>query len=211
MEPMSSPASNWHRAIAVVGNHMARERVEESDDEDLLVESARAGDPAAFAELVARYQDEVFTLALRLVRDRSLAADVAQEAMVRAYRSIASFRGQAAFSTWLHRITVNTAWTQLDRARRRQADPLDEVAELPAPSLAGDPVRAAESVDLRARLSAAVAALPPDQRAVVVLKDVYGWSHAEIAEELSVSVTATKVRLHRAHQRLRGMLKGELT
>lgn len=179
-------------------------------DEHLLVERARGGDRGAFGILVDRYQHEVFTLALRLVRDRTNAADVTQEAFVRAFRGIGTFRGQAAFSTWLHRITVNAAWTHLARSRGRHTAPIDDAPDPPDPALTSDPARLAEAALLRGRLIAAVAVLPANQRIVVVLKDVYGWTHAEIARELGISVTAAKVRLHRAHQRLRTILKGEL-
>lgn len=188
---------------------MIRERVEPLD-EHLLIEKARGGDRDAFGALVDRHQHEVFTLATRLVGDKTNAADVTQEAFVRAFRGIGAFRGQAAFSTWLHRITVNAAWTHLARSKRRSADPLVEASESPDPAITADPERAAENVYLRGRLAAAVATLPANQRAVVVLKDIYGWTHAEIAQELDISVAATKVRLHRAHQRLRTILKGEL-
>jgi len=186
---------------------MTQRRVE-SYDEHRLVELARDGDRAAFGALVAMHQHEVFTLAVRLVRNPTLAADVAQEAFIRAYRSIQSFRGDAAFSTWLHRITVNTAWTQIDRAKRKRAAPLGEAPDVRDVSGDGDPETAVEAAVLRRRLVNAVEQLPDNQRVVVVLKDVHGWSHAEIAAELSITVTATKVRLHRAHQRLRSLLGG---
>ncbi len=182
------------------------ERRVERDVED-LVDRARAGDETAFGELVRTYQHEVFTLAVRLVGDRTLAADVAQEAMVRAWRAIGRFRGDAAFSTWLHRITVNAAWTQKSRARRHQSQDLDAVTEVAETDLRTNPELAGERAELRMALQQALRRLPTHQRAVVVLKDIHGWSHREIAEALSISVTAAKVRLHRAHLRLRDMLK----
>ncbi len=184
---------------------MAERRVER-DVKD-LVARAQAGDQSAFSELVRIHQHEVFTLAVRLVGDRTLAADVAQEAMVRAWKAIGRFRGDAAFSTWLHRITVNAAWTQKARAKRHQAHDLESIAEVPEPDLRADPEIAGERAELRQALRTALQRLPDQQRSVVVLKDIYGWSHKDIADSLSISVTAAKVRLHRAHLRLRDLLK----
>jgi RNA polymerase sigma-70 factor (ECF subfamily) len=137
-----------------------------------------------------------------LVGDPHLAADVAQEALIRAWRALPNFRGDAKLSTWLYRITVNTAWTHKNRAARHRATPLDdfsEVADRLDPNL---PELAGETLELRGRLRQALDRLPDSQREVVVMKDVYGWSHAEIAEVMGVSVTAAKVRLHRARARL---------
>ena len=177
-------------------------------DEERLLDAARAGDTAAFTELVVNHQHEVFTLALRLTADRELAADVAQEALVRAWKALPKFRGDAKFSTWLHRITVNTAWSLRRRARRHRHEAIDEVyVDLTAAGTT--PEASGEAVDLRPRLLDALAELPDGTRAVVVLKDVHGWSHAEIAGELAISVTAAKVRLHRGRKRLRERLYEE--
>lgn len=170
--------------------------------ENELVSRAKQGDRAAFAALVRAHQDEVYTLARRLVGDPHLASDVAQEALIRAWRALPRFRGDAQLSTWLYRITVNTAWTHKKRAARQRALSIDEQFGLAAPYDASHPEVAGETLELRGRLRAALDLLPPSQRKVVVLKDVYGWSHNEIAETLGISVTAAKVRLHRARARL---------
>ncbi len=174
------------------------ERYEESE----LVERASRGDQAAFTELVRTHQHEVYTLAVRMVADRELAYDVAQEAFVRAWRAIERFRGDAKFSTWMHRITVNTAFTHRDRRKRTQVDSLDEIYREPE-SASLTPERGGESAAMRGPLQDALNELPESLRAVVVLKDVYEWSHPEIAEHLDISVTAAKVRLHRARKSLR--------
>lgn len=174
-------------------------------DETNLLGKAREGDTAAFGKLVSMHQDEVYTLAVRLVRDRELAADIAQEAFVRAWRALPKFRGDARFSTWIHRITINVAWTQRRRAARHSAQPIHEL--FADPHDAGiTPERAGSSALFRPRLEAALGKLSPQLRAVVVLKDVHEWSHAEIAEQLGITVTAAKVRLHRARRALRAML-----
>lgn len=185
---------------------MERERVELTEPQ-ALVERARKGDRDAFGELVGIHQQEVYTLAVRLVRDRDEAADVAQDAFIRAWRAMPKFRGDAKFSTWLHRITVNTAWTHRTKQNRVRLDPLDSlVAEPQATTL--DPIRAGESVSIGPKIEAALGGLSYSIRSVVVLKDIYDWSHAEIAEHLDISVTAAKVRLHRGRKELRSRLDG---
>lgn len=184
-----------------MGNPDDQAQVERRKEEELITR-ARQGDRAAFAALVRAHQDEVYTLARRLVGDPHLAADVAQEAMIRAWRALPRFRGEARFSTWLHRITVNVAWTQRKRAARRRTVPIDESFDVAAPYDAEHPEVAGETLELRGRLRGALDRLPDGQRQVVVMKDVYGWSHDEIAQSLGISVTAAKVRLHRARARL---------
>jgi RNA polymerase sigma-70 factor (ECF subfamily) len=185
---------------------MERERVEISQPQD-LVEMAKLGDRDAFGELVAQHQHEVFTLAVRLMRDRDLAADVSQDAFIRAWRAMPKFRGDAKFSTWMHRITVNTAWTHRSRHTRVRIDPLESMAAEPEASTL-DPVRAGEAASASPKIEEALMRLSPSIRAVVVLKDVYGWSHSEISDHLEISVTAAKVRLHRGRKELRQSLDG---
>jgi RNA polymerase sigma-70 factor (ECF subfamily) len=186
---------------------MGSESVKRDDEYELLAR-ARAGERRAFSILAERHQHQVFTLALRLAGDRDLAADISQEALLRAWRGIGSFRGDARFSSWLYRITVNVAWTQLDRRRRTQNSPLEAVENMAAPLSSYDnPEMALETANLRGRLRRALLRLPQRARVVVVLRDVYNWSHAQIAEALGISVSASKVRLHRARKRLRTMLE----
>lgn len=189
---------------------MERHKVE-PDDIEALVVRAREGDTEAFEVLVEVHQHEVFGLALRLVVDRELAADVSQEAFIRAWRALPNFRGDSSFSTWMHRITVNVAWTLKKRKSRHAAQPLDEAGEVPDLRRQFDPESAGANTELRATLARALNSLNPAQRSVVVLKDVYGWSHNEVADALGITVTAAKVRLHRAHLRLREQLSEEGT
>lgn len=171
-------------------------------EEQELVALAASGDDAAFSELVRIHQHEVYTVALRMVTDRDLAYDVAQDAFVRAWRAIGQFRGDAKFSTWMHRIAVNTALTHRERRKRNRTEALDAMYYEPvADGLT--PERAGESAAARATLEEALADLADPLRAVVVMKDVYGWSHAEISDELGITVTAAKVRLHRGRKALR--------
>jgi len=174
-------------------------------DEQALIERARRGDTEAFGELVWRYRDTVYTLAVRLVGP-DLAPDVTQEALIRAWRAMPRFRGHAALGTWLHRITVNTAWTMRKRAARHETAQLEESIEDPG----AGPEHAGVLVGVRADLRKALEQLTPGQRAVLVLRDVYGWTHAEVSRELGITQTTAKVRLHRARKRLRELLEGEL-
>lgn len=178
-----------------------RSRVE-FDKERELIARAQRGDRSAFAALVRAHQDEVYTLARRLVGDPHLAADVAQEALIRAWRALPNFRGDAKFSTWIYRITVNTSWTHKKRAGRHSSTPIEEHTEMPAPLDVHHPEVAGEILELRGRLRQALDRLPTAQREVVVMKDIYGWSHAEIADSMDITVTAAKVRLHRARAKL---------
>jgi RNA polymerase sigma-70 factor (ECF subfamily) len=183
---------------------MQREQVEPQDPHD-LVNRARDGDREAFGELVRIHQHEVYTLAVRLIRDRDMASDVSQDAFVRAWRAMPNFRGDAKFSTWLHRITVNTAWTHRTKKNRVRLDPLDALNSEPE-SNSLDPIRAGEAASAKPEIEHALLELTEPIRAVVVLKDVYDWSHTEIAEHLDISVTAAKVRLHRGRKILRSKL-----
>ena len=168
-----------------------------------LVAEARAGDRNAFDALVRRTWSGTYALAFRLTGDAEDARDVCQEAYLRAYRGLRRFRGDARFTTWLYRITANCASTQLGRRRRHRHEELDDDVELDDLSPSVDPVGRSESASLRDAVQKALAALPPKLRAVVVLRDIYDLSHEVIAAELGISVSAAKVRLHRARHRLR--------
>jgi RNA polymerase sigma-70 factor (ECF subfamily) len=170
---------------------------------DALVDAARGGDQAAFAELVRRTHADTYTLARRLVSDDDDAREVVQEAYLRAFRSIRRFRGDAQFTTWLYRITANCASTHLGRRRRLRHEPLDDDLTLVDVHPERDPALAADGSLLRLRVQAAIDELPSRLRAVVVLRDIYDLNHAEIADELGISESAAKVRLHRARRRLR--------
>ena len=171
-----------------------------------LVVAARDGDRSAFDELVRRTHQGTYTLALRLTADEEDARDVTQEAYLRAYRGLRGYRGDAAFTTWLYRITANCAATFLTTRSRHRHDPLAEVADVADVGVDADVERRATAGELRDQVEAAVACLPPRLRAVEVLRDVYDLPHEAIAAELGISVSAAKVRLHRARHKLRSEL-----
>lgn len=173
------------------------------EDEAALIARAREGDREAFDELVRRTHAETYTLAYRLTGDEEDARDVVQDAYLRAYRGIRKFRGDAQFSTWLYRITANAATTHLGRRTRRRTEELPEDEDLVDERVEVDPQARALGAELREELQAAIAQLPPKLRAVVILRDVYDLPHEAIAEELGITQSAAKVRLHRARRKLR--------
>lgn len=176
-----------------------------------VVRACQRGEAGALDALVRATYADVYALAFRLVRDRDEAADVTQEVFMRVMRSVVGFRGESAFGTWLHRVTVNTALTSL-RKKSRRAVPGREAFGLPGDESMGvvdsdaGPEERAERAELLARAEAAVAALPESSRTIVVLRDVEGLSTAEVAAATGLSETAVKVRLFRARERLRASL-----
>jgi RNA polymerase sigma-70 factor, ECF subfamily len=175
-----------------------------------LLARAQAGDVAAFERLSGAYADRLFMLLFRLLGDRSEAEDVAQEVMLRAWRGIASFRGQSSYFTWLYRIAVNEANRALDRRARQSAGVALGARELDLPTApAEDPSRQAENSELRRALARALAGLPPALRTAIVLRDVEGLSTQEAAQIAGVGQAAFKSRLHQARLRVRTAIGDE--
>jgi RNA polymerase sigma-70 factor (ECF subfamily) len=181
----------------------------ESDERDELqglVEAARDGSRSAFDEVVRRTYVDTYTLAARLTGNEEDARDVVQEAYLRAWKGLRRFRGDALFTTWMYRITANTAYTHVQRRNRHRTANLEDVEEPVEPRLEARPDAMVESAAGLAELAEAVDQLPDTLRQIVVLKDVYGLPHEAIAEELGISVAAAKVRLHRGRKKLRDLL-----
>ncbi len=176
-------------------------------DDAALLAAHVAGDPDAFGELVRRHQDRLWSVALRTTADPEDASDALQDAMVSAYRNAASFRGDSAVTTWLHRIVVNAC---LDRMRRRRARPTVPLPEEDEPGSRGlaDPRDDLDAFELRMEIERALAALPDDQRAAIVLVDVEGWSVADAAAALGVPEGTVKSRCSRGRARLALALAG---
>ena len=172
-----------------------------------LVKKSQLGDKSAFEELVKRHQDLVFSLSFKLTGNRELANDVAQEAFIRAWKAIEKFRGDSTFGTWIYRITVNTAWTLRKKAKKHYSLNIEDTQEPVVIDEKKDPELVAISSDLSVVLRKALNQIPLEQRIIVELKNIEGRSHKEIADYLDISVTAAKVRLHRAHQKLRNILE----
>lgn len=177
------------------------------DVPDDLIAACKRGEPEAFEELVRLTHRDVYALSLRLLGNPDDAAESTQETYLKLLRTIRTFRGESKFSTWLYRVTSNMAISALRKRARRQLDvPLEttEWQAIPAPN---DPSGEIERTLLRERLDRALLSLPAGYRAVVVLKDVYGFSLAEIGKQLGITEGAAKVRLFRARQRLKDMLR----
>ena len=179
----------------------------ESTSNSELVRLSQLGDQTAFEQLVVRHQDLVFSLAFKLTGNKEMANDVAQEAFIRAWKAIDKFRGDSTFGTWIYRITVNSAWTLRKKAKKHNTLNIDETYEPVIIDEKRDPELVAINSDLSSTLINALDKIPLDQRIIVELKNIEGRSHKEIADFLGISVTAAKVRLHRAHQRLRNILE----
>jgi len=173
-------------------------------DDGALVRRSIAGDMRAFELLYRKHVGRVHGAILRLVgMDHARADELTQEAFVKAWQKLSGFRFESAFSTWLYRLGVNTALMELrgrGDERNVEADVLELAAGGEVPFCAGE----------RSDLERVVAALPPRARAVLVLHDVEGWKHEEIAGELGMAVGSSKAQLHRARGLLRRALGGEL-
>ena len=172
-----------------------------------LVKKSQLGDKSAFEELVKRHQELVFSLSFKLTGNRELANDVAQEAFIRAWKAIGKFRGDSTFGTCIYRITVNTAWTLRKKAKKHYSLNIEDTQEPVIVDEKKDPELVAINSDLSLVLRKALNQIPLEQRIIVELKNIEGRSHKEIADYLDISVTAAKVRLHRAHQKLRNILE----
>ncbi|MHB8912993.1 MAG: RNA polymerase sigma factor [Lysobacter sp.] len=173
------------------------------DDERALVGHAARGDVRAFEALYRRHAGRVHGVIVRLVGGHGARAeDLTQEAFVRAWQALPAFRFESAFSTWLHRLAVNTALMEL--RSRRGRPPIDD--DDAAFELIGSADSAGHVTALSMDLQRAVASLPPRARAVLVLYDVEGWKHEEIATELGMAVGTSKAQLHRARSLLRARL-----
>lgn len=181
-----------------------------------LVRACQKGEAGALDALIRATYADVYALCRRMLADPDEAADATQEVFVRVMRSVIGFRGDSAFGTWLHRVTVNVCLTAL--RKRSKARAVGMVAGGTPFALPGDeaslvssdvsPSEAAETADLLSRSEAALARLPEDARAVVVLRDIEGLSTKEVADLLGVTENVVKVRLHRAHARLRQLVVG---
>ena len=178
-------------------------------DDRLLVERCQAGDLSAFEPLVEKYRQRVWRLAYNVLRDREEAWDVAQDAFIRAYQALPSFRGQSAFYTWLFRIVMNLA---ADRARQRAARgrafgtervPEEDWERFMTDQDASPDSSAAQTED-RERIIKALDTLSDDHRTIIMLSDVEGLSYREIAEVLDIPIGTVMSRLHNARKRLRG-------
>lgn len=212
------PMANFPPSDGSIRSHESRDEdarqgsgVEQTDLE--LVRRAQRGERGAFDLLVLRYQHRVVKLVARLLRDPTEAEDVAQDAFVKAYRALESFRGDSAFYTWLYRIAVNTARNSMASRQRR---PLDYEADLNESEQAavesrmrhGDtPEAAALSDEIHRTVNHAVEQLPEDLRTAIILREVEGLSYEEIAEAMDCPVGTVRSRIFRAREAIDRSLK----
>jgi RNA polymerase sigma-70 factor (ECF subfamily) len=183
--------------------------VTQAETDEQLVRKSQEDDERAFGELVSRYESKVYSLALKMLRNPEDAEDVLQDTFLRAYRGIKSFKGNSTFSTWIYRITANSALMRL-RKRQLPTVSIDDADEREAPINIADwapgPVEQMLNQETQAAMTEAIEALPPEFRQVFVLRDIEELSNAEVAEILDLSVAAVKSRLHRARLKVRNRL-----
>ena len=190
------------------------ELAQKTDQE--IVALARAGEEAAYRELIRRYERPLFSLLFRMVRDRELAEDLAQETFVKALNAIESYRPEFKFSSWIFKIANNAA---IDHLRRRELDTLSlegspqaetpEAIEATALQIGGrqeSPLAEAEARELGGQIEAAIAQLRPEYRSCILLRHVEGRAYEEIAEILNLPLGTVKTYIHRARNELRQAL-----
>ncbi len=192
----------------------------ESDDarleEAATIRAAQRGDSSAFDRLVDAYYRSVYNTAYRMLGAESAASDATQATFLKVYEALESFRGDASFSTWLYRITMNVC---LDDLRRRRNEPQSLTAEddegeptgeRDLPDESDEPARSAEQKELQRLVHEAIGRLPEDFRTVIVLYDIRGLSYQDIGEALDIPLGTVKSRLNRARHALREEMAGHL-
>lgn len=184
-----------------------------SNNEQLLLERSKAGDVDAFEKLIEIYQKKIFNLAYRIVGNYDDASDLAQEALIRIFKSIANFKEQSSFSTWVYRITTNVCLDEIRKKKNRRVLSLDEEihvedGEMKRQIMSDDPLpdEVAEREELRSIVSRAIDSLPEEQRVMITLRDIQGLSYEEIAEVLNCPGGTVKSRINRSRQALKNVL-----
>jgi RNA polymerase sigma-70 factor (ECF subfamily) len=182
---------------------------EKDPNEAELIERAKQGDAQAFQALYDKHKRRVYSLCLRMTANTAEAEDLTQEAFLQLYRKIGTFRGESAFSTWLHRLSVNVVLMQL-RKKSLPVVSLEETTQgeedTPKKDFGAEDLALAGSID-RLQLQKAVDDLPPGYRMIFVLHDIEGYEHNEIATIVGCSIGNSKSQLHKARMKLRDLLK----
>ena len=187
-----------------------KHRLSTEFDEANAIERARQGDETAFQALYDRHKRRVYSLCLRMTANTAEAEDLTQEAFLQLYRKIGTFRGESAFSTWLHRLSVNVVLMHL-RKKNLPVVSLEETTQVgeedtPKKDFGAEDLSLAGSID-RLQLQKAVENLPPGYRTIFVLHDIEGYEHNEIAGIVGCSIGNSKSQLHKARMKLRDLLK----
>ena len=170
-----------------------------------LVDRARRGDGDAFGLLVVRHQDRIYTAVLRFCGDAEDARDIVQRAFLNAWRRLESFKGDAAFSTWMYRIAFNESVSFRREGGRRRLAPLTESA--PEPADDRRPGDRLDSAEARGQVQQALSLLDPDERKIIILKELDGRSYDEISEIMEIPKGTVRSRLFRAREVLRDKLR----
>ncbi|WP_437732231.1 sigma-70 family RNA polymerase sigma factor [Sorangium sp. So ce1335] len=198
-------------ASARASNREARRREAEEDRE--LIERAQQGDQAAFRSLVERHQRRAFAIAMGLVRDENDARELVQDAFLRVYKGLGSFQGGSSFFTWLYRIVTNLAIDLMRKPGRRDLELQDNLAaeeQTDFPLVAridgADPLNVVRRREIAGRIQAALDALPPYHRGVILMREVEGMSYEEMAQAMGVSKGTIMSRLFHARQKLQRAL-----
>ncbi|MGE5615011.1 MAG: RNA polymerase sigma factor [Bacillota bacterium] len=188
-----------------------------SHDEKLLISRSKAGDIEAFEELIEAYQKKIFNFAYRIIGNYDDAADLAQEALIRIFKSIGGFKEQSSFSTWIYRITTNVCLDEIRRRKNKKEHSLDEEVQVDDGQLKRQimsedpgPDEVYEREELRGIVKEAIDKLPEEQRIVITLRDIQGLSYDEIAEVLDCPGGTVKSRISRARQALKKVLSSKL-
>lgn len=184
---------------------VVEERVDAAAPDLDLCKIATAGNIAAFELLYERYHRRTYSLCLRMTSSQTEAEDLTQEVFIQVFRKVGSFRGDSAFSTWLHRLTVNQVLMHF-RRRSVKNEKTSEDGTMPEQTVAGTANPGKMQVVDRIALKKAISELPNGYRTVFILHDVNGFEHEEVARMMGISVGTSKSQLHKARLKLRGLL-----
>lgn len=180
--------------------------------EGSLIARAAGGDTRAFEALMQPYEGRVYALCVRMLGNVHDGEDCAQEAMLRIWQKIGSYRGEASFSTWVYRVTASVCTDAIRRRSRRSQPSLEALGEegFDPPDDAPTPEERAQASDLRAQMQRAIDAVPEGMRSVFLLRDVHGLSVAEAAKALRLSEGTVKSRLARAREKIAAAMRAQL-
>lgn len=193
--------------VGGIGHKMSVVEIEKPQETDVvLAQKSAAGDTAAFAELYRRHFRRVYALCLRMTGDPTRAEDLTQDVFIQLFNKIGSFRGDSAFTTWLHRLTVNQVLMHF-RKRSTKSELTSADDETPDQIVRGTENPNAMPIVDRIALEKAVQQLPPGYRTVFILHDVEGYEHEEIAKMLGVAEGTSKSQLHKARLKLRNLIR----
>lgn len=205
---------NYSKAVDKTLSAESAETRSKADEDFAYVRRVQEGDVAAFDQLILKYRERLFSIIYNLTSNREDAADLTQEAFIKAFRSINRFKGKSSFFTWLYRIAVNSSLTHLKRNRMRRFFSFEnineemgssEIIEALAEKMKSD--KSALLSELQEKLNEALHKLSPKHRTVVVLFEIEGLSHQEISEIMKCSVGTVRSRLHYAKQQLQAYLQ----